>query len=96
MSITDGAGNVTQITSFDAHGHPTTIVDANNVTTTLAYDVRNRLISQTVAGNTTSFEYDNIGQLIKITLPSGAVTNYSYSGSRLLTSMSDGQGNSVN
>lgn len=96
VSITDGAGNMTQITSFDAHGHPTTIVDANGVITTLAYDVRNRLISQTVAGNVTSFEYDNIGQLIKITLPSGAVTNYSYSGSRLLTSMSDGQGNSVN
>jgi len=96
VSITDGAGNVTQITSFDAHGHPTTIVDANGVTTTLAYDVRNRLINQTVAGNVTSFEYDNIGQLTKITLPSGAVTNYVYSGSRLLTKMSDGLGNSVN
>ena len=95
-SITDGVGNITQITSFDAHGHPTTIVDANNVTTTLVYDVRNRLISQTVAGNLTSFEYDNIGQLTKITLPSGAITNYLYSGARLLTKMSDGQGNSVN
>ncbi len=96
ISITDGEGIITQITSFDAHGHPTTIVDANNVITTLIYDVRNRLISQTVAGNMTSFEYNNIGQLTKITLPSGAITNYVYSGSRLLTSMSDGQGNSVN
>ncbi len=96
ISITDGVGNVTQITSFDAHGHPTTIVDANNVTTTLVYDVRNRLVSQTVADYITSFEYDNIGQLTKITLPSGAVTNYEYSGARVLTTMSDGQGNSVN
>jgi len=94
-SITDGAGNITQITSFDAHGHPTTIVDANNAITTLAYDVRNRLTTQTVDGNITLFEYDGIGQLTKITLPSGAVTNYEYSGARLLTTMSDGQGNSV-
>jgi len=96
ISITDGAGNITQITSFDMHGHPTTIVDANSVTTTLTYDVRNRLTSQTVAGNKTNFEYDNIGQLTKITLPSGAVTNYTYNGARLLIKMSDGQSNSVN
>lgn len=96
ISITDGTGNITQITSFDMHGHPTTIVDANSITTTLTYDVRNRLTSQTVEGNKTNFEYDNIGQLTKITLPSGAVTNYTYNGARLLIKMSDGQSNSVN
>ena len=95
ISTTDAIGNVTQITKRDAHGHPTTIVDANSIKTTLIFDARNRLISKTVAGNTTKFTYDNIGQLTQIILPTGAETNYEYSGARYLTTISDGQGNRV-
>ena len=95
-STTDAAGNTTTISARNANGYPTSITDANGVVTTLAYDVRNRLVSQTVNGSyTTSFTYDNVGQLMQVTLPSGAVTKYTYNGARLLTSIEDGLGNSI-
>lgn len=95
LSITDAVGNITTINARNANGYPTEIEDTNGTLTTLTYDVRNRLTAHSVGGNTTLFEYDNIGQLTKVTLPNGAVTDYEYSGARLLTSMSDSDGNSI-
>jgi len=95
-TITDAVGNTTTITGRNANGYPTSMTDANGVETTLSYDVRNRLIRQTVSGQVTQFTYDNIGQLTKVTLPSGAVTEYTYNGARLLTQIADGLGNSIN
>jgi len=96
VSVTDAVGNTTTITARNANGYPISITDPNGVVTTLRYDVRNRLISQDVAVNVTQFAYDNIGQLTKVTLPSGAVTEYTYNGARLLTQIADGLGNSIN
>ena len=95
-SVTDAAGNTTTITARNANGYPTSITDANGISTTLSYDVRNRLLSQTINGvHTTQFTYDNVGQLTQVTLPSGAVTQYTYNGARLLTAIEDGLGNRV-
>ncbi|HVI72463.1 MAG TPA: DUF6531 domain-containing protein, partial [Pyrinomonadaceae bacterium] len=45
-SIRNAAGHATQITSYDAHGRPLTIVDPNGFVTRLAYDARGRMTSR--------------------------------------------------
>ncbi len=94
-SITNAAGHVTSITAYNLHGQPLTIVDANALTTTLAYDPRQRLTSRTVGTETTSYEYDGVGQLTRITLPDGSFLTYSYDAAHRLTGLQDNLGNRI-
>ena len=89
-----GAPNqVTQITQYDANGMPLTIIDPNNVETDLTYDGRQRLTSRTVVGTptnaVTTFNYDLVGNLIKVTLPTGSYLPYSYDAAHRLTGIQD-------
>src|SRR5207237_969927 len=43
-TIVNALGQTTSITTYNANGQPLTIVDANGLTTTLAYDTRQRLL----------------------------------------------------
>lgn len=94
-SITNALGHQTLMTSYDAHGNPLTIVDANGVTTTLTHDLRQRLKTRTVAGATTTFDYDGAGQLLKITQPDGAYLQYTYDDAHRLTDIQDNLGNRI-
>ncbi|MGH8414039.1 MAG: RHS repeat-associated core domain-containing protein [Gammaproteobacteria bacterium] len=94
-TITNALGQVTQITSYDANGYPLTIVDPNGVTTTLAYDARQRLTSRTVAGAQTQFSYDAAGNLNRVTLPTGAYLQYAYDTAHRLTAINDKYGNKI-
>ncbi len=47
------------------------------------------------AGQTTSYGYDNAGQLTKVMLPDGSFISLSYDGAHRLTGISDSQGNSI-
>jgi YD repeat-containing protein len=94
-TITNAAGHVTSITAYNAHGQPTTIVDPNGLVTTLTYDARQRLAMRTVGTETTSYAYDGVGQLIRVTLPDGSFLAYAYDAAHRLTGMADSLGNSV-
>jgi YD repeat-containing protein len=94
-SVTNAAGHVTSVSAYNAHGQPLTIVDANGLTTTLVYDLRQRLTSRTVGSETTSYEYDGVGQLIKITLPDGSFLSYGYDAAHRMTGMRDNLGNRI-
>jgi RHS repeat-associated protein len=63
--------------------------------TTLAYDLRQRLTSRTVGAEVTSYNYDDAGQLLKVTLPDASYLTYSYDDAHRLTSMADNLGNSI-
>src|SRR5262245_65572800 len=63
--------------------------------TTLEYDARQRLISRNIGGEVTSYDYDPLGQLIKVTMPDGSYLNYGYDAARRLTEISDNLGNRI-
>ncbi|MDM4769257.1 RHS repeat-associated core domain-containing protein [Solimonas sp. SE-A11] len=95
IQVTNALGQITSITDHDAHGNPLRIVDANGVETLLAYDARQRLKTRTTAGETTSFEYDKVGQLRKVTTPDGAWLAYTYDAAHRLTGIADPDGNRI-
>jgi YD repeat-containing protein len=94
-TITNALGHVTSITAYNGLGQPTTIVDPNGLTTTLAYDPKMRLVSRSVGGETTTYDYDGVGQLVKVTLPDGSYLQYTYDAAHRLTGISDLQGNRI-
>ncbi len=94
-SITNALGHVTQITRYNAHGQAEEIIDPNGLTTTLVYDVRQRLLSRTVGTEITSYQYDNVGQLKKIIFPDNSFLSYTYDAAHRLTDIADNLGNRV-
>ena len=94
-SITNALGHVTTYGNYDAHGRVGRITDPNGVITDLTYDVRGRLISRTVDGKTTTFEYDGVGQLTKVPPPDGAYLQYTYDAAHRLTDITDALGNRI-
>ncbi len=95
QTISNGLGHVTTLNSYDAHGNPLQVTDANGVLTELTYDARQRLTARTVDGQTSSFAYDGAGNLLKVTLPDATFTRYGWDGADRLTSVADAQGNRI-
>jgi YD repeat-containing protein len=94
-TITNAAGHITSITAYNIHRQPITIVDPNGLTTTLTYDARQRLKTRTVGTETTSYDYDGVGQLSKVTLPDGSFLSYIYDDAHRLTRIEDNLGNRI-
>ena len=94
-SVTNAAGHVTQITEYNTHSQPLTVIDPNGLVTTLAYDARQRLTSRSVGGETTTYQYDNAGQLTRVTLPDSSFLQYTYDAAQRLTQIADNLGNKM-
>ncbi|MCE2722571.1 MAG: hypothetical protein ACK51J_05060 [Burkholderiales bacterium] len=94
-TTTNPLGQTTSITNYNSHGQPTRIVDANGFITELLYDLRKRLVSRTVQGEVTQYQYDNVGQLTRVTLPDGSYVSYLYDAAQRLFRMQDGPGNFI-
>jgi RHS repeat-associated protein len=98
-SVTDALGHTTQITNYNGRGLPLTLIDANGVTNSFAYDARGRLLSWVVlasSGNASNlFGYDLAGELASITLPDGSFFHYQYDAAHRLQSVSNLFGDSI-
>ncbi|HZR03992.1 MAG TPA: RHS repeat-associated core domain-containing protein [Burkholderiales bacterium] len=94
-SITNALGHVSTFGNFDPHGRARRITDANGLITDLTYDVRGRLTLRSVGGELTTYDYDGVGQLTKVTLPDGSSLAYSYDGAHRLTQIQDNLGNKI-
>ena len=94
-AVTDALNHVTTINSYDANGRPLSITDPNGVQTTLSYNARGWLTSRQTSTETTTYQYDGVGQLTKITLPVGAFLSYTYDGAHRLTQITDQLGNKI-
>jgi YD repeat-containing protein len=93
--LTDALGHVTQLDRYNAHGQVEQLTDPNGLVTTLAYDLRQRLVSFDSGGETTTYTYDPAGQLTRITRPDGAYLEYSYDAAHRLIKTQDNLGNTL-
>jgi len=93
--IANAHGHVTQITRYTAHGQLEEIVDPNGLVTTLTYDARQRLIQRSVGSEFTQYDYDGVGQLTRVVLPSGAIVRYDYDAAHRLTDIWDEENNRI-
>ncbi|MEO8153886.1 MAG: RHS repeat protein [Rhizobacter sp.] len=92
-SVTNAAGKVTSYSQYNKHGQVLQSQDPNGVVTVNTYDLRQRLLSSTVAGQTTSYSYDGVGQLKKVTLPDQSWVGYDYDDAHRQVAVYDNQGN---
>ncbi|OGB25373.1 MAG: hypothetical protein A3I66_11565 [Burkholderiales bacterium RIFCSPLOWO2_02_FULL_57_36] len=99
VSVTNAAGHVTTLSNYDGNGRVGKIIDANGLTTDLQYTPRGWLQSRTVTGNgvteLTSYDYDGVGQLKKVTLPDSSWIGYDYDAAHRLTDTYDSTGNRI-
>jgi RHS repeat-associated protein len=95
QTVTDALGHLWTYNTYNAYGQPLTVTDPNGVLMTLAYDARQRLISKTIAGETTTLSYYPTGLLETITLPDQSNLTFTYDGAHRLTQFSDGSGNKI-
>ncbi|MEO8306260.1 MAG: RHS repeat-associated core domain-containing protein [Betaproteobacteria bacterium] len=99
-SIANALGHVTTFNDYDLDGQLLRVTDSNGMVTMSAYDARGRLRRRTVnAGSpeaeTTTYDYDNVGQLTKVTMPDGAFLRYQYDDAHRLTEIADGEDNVI-
>lgn len=92
-SITDAVGLTTRYTRYDKLGQVLQSTDANGVATVNTYDLRQRLLTTTVAGKTTTYTYDEAGLLKRVTLPDTSWIGYDYDDAQRQVAVYDNKGN---
>jgi len=95
-SQTNAAGHTTSYSNYDANGRVGRIVDPNGLVTDMSYTSRGWLSSVSVGGETTSYEYDGVGQMTQATMPDGSTLRYTYDDAHRLNRIVDSLGNSIN
>ncbi len=101
IKTTNALGHETKVTAYDAHGRPLTIEDPNGTKTDLQYDTRGRLLSRIVYsiqitdGSQTTFDYDSVGNVVRVTLPDGSFITQEYDAANRLIAIADNLGNRV-
>jgi len=100
QKVTNAAGHETTYDSYDGAARLLQSTDANGIVTTYTYHPRGWVLSMTQtpvtgAARVTTYEYDNVGQMIKTTLPDGTEQNYVYDAAHDLREITDNLGNKV-
>lgn len=95
QSVTNILGHVTNYTQYNKQGQVVQSIDANGVTTVNTYDLRLRLKSTSTGGQTTSYDYDLVGQLKQVTAPDGSWIGYEYDDAHRQTATKDNFGNRI-
>lgn len=94
-TVTNAAGKVTQYTKYNKHGQLLESIDPNGVVSSFTYDPRQRMLSSTVGGQTTSYTYDAVGQLKRTTRPDTSWVGHDYDDAHRLIATYDNFGNRV-
>ena len=97
IKIVNPLKQATNITQYTGGGYPEIFVDPNNVSTTIAYDARQRILSSTVSGTggtfLTTYTIDPASELTKVTLPDNSYLAYLYDTAHRVTQVTDTLGN---
>jgi YD repeat-containing protein len=95
QGVTNAKNQVTTYGKYNKHGQLLESTDPNGVVTTNTYDLRQRLLSTSVGGQTTSYEYDAAGQLTKVTSPDASWVGYEYDAAHRQSAVKDNLGNRI-
>ena len=98
--VTNAAGHITTFNQYDQAGRVRKMTDAKGVVTDTAYTARGWIASTTVTppggvARTTTYTYDNAGQLTGVALPDATSLSYGYDAAHRLVGVTDARGNSV-
>ena len=94
-SITNALGQRTTFTQYNASGYPLRMIDPNGVETVMSYDPRNRLLTQSIDGSTTTHRYDLNGNRISSEFPNGVIVTYRYDAAKRLIGLEDTAGGRI-
>lgn len=94
-TMSNAKGHTTQYTKYNKHGQLLRSVDPNSLVTDYVYDLRQRLTSVAVGGQTTGYTYDPAGQLTRITLPDTSWIGYEYDAAHRQKAVLDSRGNRI-
>lgn len=95
QSVTNAKSQVTSFTKYNKHGQLLESVDPNGVLTVNTYDLRQRLLSTSAGGQTTSYAYDPAGQLVRVTQPDASYVGYEYDAAHRQKAVFDSKGNRI-
>jgi YD repeat-containing protein len=102
QQVTDAAGHTTTYPQYDGNGRVLQQVDPNGTTTSFTYFPRGWLQTRTVTppgsstSQLTSYAYDGVGQLKRVTQPDSSQINYTYDAAHRLTQITDSASDSIN
>lgn len=88
--ITGPEGNATEFPRYNADGQPLEILQPNGATMILAYSARGRLESTSVNNVATTFDYDGVGNLTRVTDAEDNYIRYEYDHAHRLTDIYSG------
>jgi len=77
QTVTNALGKVTQYTQYDKSGRLLTVIDPNQVTTSITYQPRGWVSTVSVGGQTTRYDYHPTGLLERVTQPSTTTSSTS-------------------
>ncbi len=99
-SVKNAADHLTTIGDYDSNGRARLITAPSGMTTRITYTARGLIDSQVVSDGarslTTTFSYDNVGQLTRMTMPDNSYIAYAYDDAHRLTGITDSAGNTIN
>jgi YD repeat-containing protein len=97
--VTNALGQATTYSNYDDNGNVGRIVQPSGLVTEFTYTSRGKVASRTVSDGasreTTNFDYDLAGQLIRQTSPDGSWATFGYDQAHRLTSVNDNLGNNI-
>jgi YD repeat-containing protein len=94
-SVTNALGKVTTFDRYNRYGQVLQSTDARGVVTVNTYDLRQRLLTNTVGGETTTYAYDEAGQLKKVSFDNGTWVGFDYDDAHRQVAAYDNKANRI-
>ena len=94
-SITTSLGKVTTFDRYNQYGQVLQSTDPRGIVTVNTYDLRQRLLTNTIGGETTTYTYDPVGQLKKVNFDNGTWVGFDYDDAHRQAAAYDNKGNRI-